>query len=128
MSGPSLSFGRACLECTLAGLDTETAADALQCQCPVILCCDPAEAVCLPGKHVNHENMQAAAEEAGIELAPARRLPNSIPISCSQQLNLDGLLSKIWDMMALVRVYTKRVGRRPDFSDPVVMSEVQLNA
>ncbi len=72
--------------------------------------------------------MQAAAEEAGIELAPARRLPNSIPISCSQQLNLDGLLSKIWDMMALVRVYTKRVGRRPDFSDPVVMSEVQLNA
>ena len=52
------------------------------------------------------------------------RLPNSIPISCSQQLNLDGLLCRLWDMMALVRVYTKRVGRRPDFADPVVLSQV----
>ena len=27
---------------------------------------------------------------------------NSIPISCSIQLNLDGLLERIWEMMALV--------------------------
>ena len=52
------------------------------------------------------------------------RLPNSIPISCSQQLNLDGLLARLWYMMALVRVYTKRVGQRPDFSEPVVLSQV----
>lgn len=28
--------------------------------------------------------------------------PNSIPISCSLKLNMDGLLERIWDMMALV--------------------------
>lgn len=27
---------------------------------------------------------------------------NSIPISCSLKLNMDGLLERIWDMMALV--------------------------
>ncbi|KAG2488633.1 hypothetical protein HYH03_012801 [Edaphochlamys debaryana] len=45
---------------------------------------------------------------------------NSIPISCSMKLNLDGLLERIWEMMALVRVYTKKVGAKPDFADPVV--------
>jgi hypothetical protein len=30
--------------------------------------------------------------------------PNSIPISCVMNLNMDGLLSRIWDMMALVRL------------------------
>jgi hypothetical protein len=29
--------------------------------------------------------------------------PCSIPISCSLKLNMDGLLERIWDMMALVR-------------------------
>ncbi|KAF5831935.1 GTP-binding like protein [Dunaliella salina] len=49
--------------------------------------------------------------------------PNSIPISCSDPpLNLDGLLERIWDMMALVRIYTKKTGSRPDFGDPVVLS------
>ncbi|KAK9840047.1 hypothetical protein WJX74_002550 [Apatococcus lobatus] len=57
------------------------------------------------------------------EVDAIARLPNSIPISCSQQLNLDGLLCRLWDMMALVRVYTKRVGQRPDFADPVVLSQ-----
>ena len=30
------------------------------------------------------------------------RRPNSIPVSCHQKLNLDGLLERMWDMMALV--------------------------
>ena len=109
------------------------------------------------------------------------RRPNSIPISCYQNLNLDGLLVKMWEMMALVslalpcnafayisleqrycssqhyvlcqpvhmccnsfctqvnvlvrgkrlshqrismqvRVYTKKVGAKPDFGDPVILS------
>lgn len=49
--------------------------------------------------------------------------PFSIPISCYHKLNLDGLLEMIWDMMGLVRVFTKRVGHRPDFADPVVLSD-----
>lgn len=36
------------------------------------------------------------------EVDQIARTPNSIPISCSVNLNLDGLLEKIWDMMALV--------------------------
>lgn len=57
------------------------------------------------------------------EVDEIARRPHSIPISCYHQLNMDGLLERIWEMMGLVRVYTKKVGHKPDFSDPVVMSE-----
>ena len=43
------------------------------------------------------------------EVDAIARMPASIPCSASQQLNMDGLLERMWDMMALVRVYTKRV-------------------
>jgi ribosome-interacting GTPase 1 len=33
------------------------------------------------------------------------------------------LLHRIWDMMGLVRIYTKKTGNKPDFGDPVVLSE-----
>lgn len=32
------------------------------------------------------------------------RRANSIPITCSLKLNMDGLLERIWEMMALVGV------------------------
>lgn len=38
----------------------------------------------------------------------ARRV-NSLPVSCYMELNMDMLLSRMWDMMGLVRVYTKKV-------------------
>lgn len=41
-----------------------------------------------------------------------------------KQLNLDRLLSRMWDEMGLVRVYTKPQGQQPDFTDPVVLSAV----
>ncbi|XVE51881.1 hypothetical protein DITRI_Ditri02bG0076500 [Diplodiscus trichospermus] len=56
------------------------------------------------------------------------RQPNSVVISCNLKacfailLNLDRLLSKMWEEMGLVRVYTKPQGQQPDFSDPVVLS------
>eukprot|EP00877_Chromochloris_zofingiensis_P005306 jgi/Chrzof1/14777/Cz09g15230.t1 len=56
------------------------------------------------------------------EIDEIARWPNSIPISCSLKLNLEGLLERIWDMMALVRVYTKKVGHKPDFEQPVVLT------
>ncbi|EOY27220.1 P-loop containing nucleoside triphosphate hydrolases superfamily protein isoform 4 [Theobroma cacao] len=52
------------------------------------------------------------------------RQPNSVVISCNLKLNLDRLLSKMWEEMGLVRVYTKPQGQQPDFSDPVVLSAV----
>ncbi|KAG2424175.1 hypothetical protein HXX76_014708 [Chlamydomonas incerta] len=56
------------------------------------------------------------------EVDEMARWPNSIPISCSMKLNMDGLLERIWEMMALVRVYTKKVGAKPDFAEPVVLT------
>lgn len=37
------------------------------------------------------------------EVEAIAREPNSIPISCTQDLNLDTLLEMLWDMMGLVR-------------------------
>ena len=50
------------------------------------------------------------------------RLPYSVPVSASAELNVDALLASLWQEMALVRVYTKKVGGKPDFEDPVVLS------
>ena len=43
------------------------------------------------------------------------RMPHSIPCSAFNNLNMDGLLERMWDAMALVRVYTKKAHpcRRP---------------
>lgn len=37
------------------------------------------------------------------EVETIARQSTSIPISCTQQLNLDTLLEMLWDMMGLVR-------------------------
>ncbi len=37
---------------------------------------------------------------------------HSVVISCEMELNLDILLSRIWDLLALIRVYTKKRGGR----------------
>ncbi|KAI8470019.1 MAG: P-loop containing nucleoside triphosphate hydrolase protein [Monoraphidium minutum] len=56
------------------------------------------------------------------EVDEIARRPNSIPVSCTADLNMDGLLERIWDMMALCRVYTKKTGHKPDFAEPVVLT------
>lgn len=56
------------------------------------------------------------------EVDAIARLDHAIPVSASADLNLDRLLATIWAEMALVRVYTKKVGGKPDFTDPVVLS------
>lgn len=56
------------------------------------------------------------------EVDEIARRANSIPVSCHMKLNMDGLLEKIWDMMALCRVYTKKTGHKPDFAEPVVLT------
>lgn len=42
------------------------------------------------------------------------RLPHSVVISCELNLNLDYMLDMIWEYLALVRIYTKKPGQRPD--------------
>lgn len=37
------------------------------------------------------------------------------------KLNLDYLLEMLWEYLALITVYTKKPGRRPDFSDGLIL-------
>ena len=48
---------------------------------------------------------------------------NSIAISSGAKLGLDWLMDRIWQDLALVRVYTKPPGQLPDFSDPVILTK-----
>ncbi|CAJ0598579.1 unnamed protein product [Cylicocyclus nassatus] len=45
------------------------------------------------------------------------RLPHHVVISCEMNLNMDYLLEKIWEYLALVRVYTKKPGNAPDLGE-----------
>lgn len=56
------------------------------------------------------------------EMDKLAREPDSIVISVHMKLNLDALLAKMWEYMGLIRVYTKKRGQPPDFSDPLVLS------
>jgi len=37
-------------------------------------------------------------------------------------LGMESLLERIWEKLALVRVYTKKRGALPDFSDPLILT------
>ena len=44
-------------------------------------------------------------------------------ISVHMKLGLDILLEKIWEMLGLVRIFTKKKGQPPDFSDPLILTQ-----
>lgn len=49
------------------------------------------------------------------------RQPHSVVISCEMELNLDYLVYTIWDHLGLIRVFTKKRGQPPDFSDALIL-------
>ncbi|KAG6335533.1 hypothetical protein ID866_3563 [Astraeus odoratus] len=55
------------------------------------------------------------------ELDLLYKIPNSVPISSKEWLNVDELIEKMWEALKLVRVYTKPRGQSPDYSAPVVL-------
>ncbi|KAF9516382.1 hypothetical protein BS47DRAFT_680913 [Hydnum rufescens UP504] len=60
----------------------------------------------------------------GISLEEVDRLAhqrNTVVISCEMGLNLDYLVERIWEMLGLVKVYTKKRGAHPDLEDPICM-------
>eukprot|EP00241_Pyramimonas_parkeae_P005727 CAMPEP_0114270220 /NCGR_PEP_ID=MMETSP0058-20121206/27109_1 /TAXON_ID=36894 /ORGANISM="Pyramimonas parkeae, CCMP726" /LENGTH=404 /DNA_ID=CAMNT_0001388917 /DNA_START=6 /DNA_END=1220 /DNA_ORIENTATION=- len=57
------------------------------------------------------------------EVDALMRTPNSVAISCYMKLGLEYLMERVWDAMGLVRVYTKKAGHKPDFSQPIILSE-----
>ncbi|KAK0468329.1 P-loop containing nucleoside triphosphate hydrolase protein [Desarmillaria tabescens] len=55
------------------------------------------------------------------ELDLLYKIPNSVPISSREWMNIDELVEKMWETLNLVRVYTKPRGLAPDYSSPVVL-------
>ncbi|KAK4688059.1 developmentally-regulated GTP-binding protein, partial [Tremellales sp. Uapishka_1] len=55
------------------------------------------------------------------ELDLLYKIPNSVPISSKEWLNIDELTDFMWTKLDLVRVYTKPRGQAPDYSSPVVL-------
>jgi len=50
-------------------------------------------------------------------------MPNTMVLSCQMKLNLDVFKEKLWEYLGLVRVYTKPRGKKPDFDDPLVLTD-----
>ena len=50
-------------------------------------------------------------------------LPDSMVLSCHMRLNTDVFLDKVWEYLGLVRTYTKPRGKKPDFDDPLVLTD-----
>mmetsp|Transcript_39924 Transcript_39924/g.38476 ORF Transcript_39924/g.38476 Transcript_39924/m.38476 type:complete len:106 (+) Transcript_39924:1-318(+) len=60
-----------------------------------------------------------------ISIEEVEKLTNeetNVAISVTMKLGLDILREKIWDMLGMVRVYTKKKGMPPDFSDPLILT------
>ncbi len=46
---------------------------------------------------------------------------HTVVISGHHKLNLDYMLRCLWEHLSMIRVFTKPKGRRPDFTDPVIL-------
>lgn len=51
------------------------------------------------------------------------RLPNSAVCSVQEDLALDDVRERIWDMLKLNRVFTKPKGSKPDLDEPVIVRQ-----
>ncbi|KAH9940588.1 P-loop containing nucleoside triphosphate hydrolase protein [Amylocystis lapponica] len=55
------------------------------------------------------------------ELDLLYKIPNSVPVSSREWMNIDELIDRMWETLDLVRVYTKPRGLAPDYNSPVVL-------
>ncbi|KAF7636924.1 hypothetical protein Mgra_00003663 [Meloidogyne graminicola] len=67
--------------------------------------------VYIPCLYVYNKIDQLCIEEMDIL---ARNSPHNVVVSCEMNLNLDYMLMKIWEYLALIRIYTKKPGSPPD--------------
>ncbi|GAV08919.1 hypothetical protein RvY_18538 [Ramazzottius varieornatus] len=71
----------------------------------------------LPCLYVYNKIDQISLEE----ITRLANTPNSCVISVSMQLNLDYLLEMMWEYLNLLRIYTKKPAKHPDFSDAIIL-------
>ena len=50
-------------------------------------------------------------------------MPDTMVLSCKMDLNCDIFKEKLWEYLGLVRTYTKPRGKKPDFGDPLVLTD-----
>lgn len=67
-----------------------------------------------------HNKIDAVSLEETDRLA---RLPNSVVCSVQEDLGLEDVRTRIWDMLSLNRVYTKPKGEKPDLTEPIVVRQ-----
>ncbi len=48
-------------------------------------------------------------------------VPSPIAISAKEGIGLEELKLKIYQMLDIIRVYTKTPGQKPDFTDPIIL-------
>ncbi|CAG5114815.1 unnamed protein product, partial [Candidula unifasciata] len=51
------------------------------------------------------------------------RQPHTVVLSCNMKMNLDYLMDQVWEHLALLRVYTKKRGERPDFESGLILRQ-----
>ena len=56
------------------------------------------------------------------EVDALARNPYSVVISVYMKLNIEVMIYKMWEMMGLMRIYTKKKGTEPDLNVPIVVS------
>lgn len=61
------------------------------------------------------------------ELDIIYKIPHCVPISAHNKWNFDDLLEKLWEYLALVRIYTKPKGQLPDYTAPVVLQKTKTS-
>lgn len=49
------------------------------------------------------------------------REPNTVVMSCELDLGIQDVVDRCWKELALIRVYTKRKGIEPDFSEALIV-------
>jgi len=49
--------------------------------------------------------------------------PDAMVLSCRMGLNLDIFKDMLWEHLGLVRTYTKPRGKKPDFDDPLILTD-----
>ena len=57
------------------------------------------------------------------EIDSLGRQDDSVVISCNMKLNLDYLVERVWKKLGMVRIYTKKPGNKPDFGDPLILTD-----
>lgn len=49
------------------------------------------------------------------------REPNTVVMSCELDLGIQDVVDRCWKELALIRIYTKRKGIEPDFSEALIV-------